>query len=250
MTNRKVLVNAGKNNVEQIPNTDIAEVGNGVTSSVGGSLGLFGSAIIPNTNIIPYDDKVVNLGDIGYLLNTIYSDKLKINEISLYGNSDLIEKVCSLNWHAITVSGSESWILSEDGTPQQNSTDTTANLFLELDFLQGSQISSIKLRFSSPGTVLDPLPGNFPTFNLIKQNYTTNSTSIIGSTSLSSVGSGYRGTQHEVTVDAASEVIDNANYRYYLLITPESGSDSQIGGLVLGMKKYYLLPSGTILGLE
>ena len=250
MSDRKVLVSAGKNNFTQIPATDVAEVGNGVTSSLGGSLGLFGSTIIAAAKVVPNDHGTLDLGENAYSWKEIHGLKVKTDELSRKTDSAIIERVCDLHWHSLQVGGSDSWVTSEDGTPQQNSTDVNAKLFLELNFIHGSKIDSLKFRYVAVGSVLDPLPGNFPTFNVIKQTYANNSTAGIGTTSLFSLGSGYRGANHEVIVDCSQEEVDNTQYRYYVLVTPESGSDSQAGGLLLGMKKLYVVPANIALAQE
>lgn len=249
MTDRKVLVRHKINNFQDIPNTDIAEVGNGVTSSNGGSLNLYGNNVISNTSIFPNDDKIHDFGDVGYLWKTIYSDKIKANEMSFYNDTLIISRVCPMEWRGTVVGGSESWIPAQDyGTPQQNSTDVDAKLFFKLQFIHGAKINSVEFRFITAGSGLDPLPQTVPTFNVIRQDLTNSTVGIAVGTIVNDFN--YRGNFHIISVNCSDEVVDNENYRYFGLITPESGSDSQIGGTLAAVKRFYTLPANTKIGLE
>lgn len=140
-----------------------------------------------------------------------------------------------LNWSSCKVGGVESWSINDVSDIVNDVVDPFANLSIELDLPHGSKIRSIDIRSKGPGGGGNPLPANAPSFTLYRKNISTGTASVIGTLNDTLDGS-YRGNVQTHTIDltGAPHSVDASTYRYYLVITPEFGTDAIAGYLVRG----------------
>jgi len=155
-----------------------------------------------------------------------------------------------LNWSSCKVSTVDSWDIDDNSNIKCTVSDAFANLVIECRFVHGSHLTGITIRNRGPsgGT----LPANPPTFSLYRKLLSTGVNSLVGTVNATLDGT-YRGTSRDTLIDLSAgsgHIVDAELYRYFIVITPEYGSDALVGHIVYNAKVDYFLPSTFAIGMD
>lgn len=155
-----------------------------------------------------------------------------------------------MNWSSCKVGGVDSWDIDDTSNIKCTVQDAFANLVIECRFVHGSHITGITIRNRGPAG--GALPANPPTFSLYRKLLSTGVNSLVGTVNATLDGT-YRGTSRDTLIDLSAgsgHGIDAELYRYFLVITPEFGTDSLVGHIVYNAKVDYFLPSTFAIGMD
>ena len=155
-----------------------------------------------------------------------------------------------MNWSACKVGGVDSWDIDDTGNVRCTVQDAFANMYIECDFVHGSRITGITIRNRGPSG--GALPANPPTFTLYKKLLSTGVNSVVGTVNATLDGT-YRGTSRDTLIDLSAgsgHVVDAELYRYFIVITPEFGTDSLVGHIVYNAREDFNLPVGFAIGMD
>lgn len=161
---------------------------------------------------------------------------------SLYRSAPLI-------WRGLYVSMTESWVPTATGTCKQNLLEAGAECHVQLDLEHGSVLTNVRFRSEGAGDALDPDAQFMPTYSIIRQHFTTLVETVVGTGADGAAAGGvdYR-TSHLTEITCSNHVVDRSTYRYYAKITPEYGTDSQLGFQLDGIMVGYDYPAGFVIG--
>jgi len=156
-----------------------------------------------------------------------------------------------LNWTSQWVGTDPGWVATPTGTAKQNVVDSLAELYIQMNLPHGCVVTNMYVKTKGDGA--GPVPGNLPGYYFIRQHMGTLSQTIIG-INVDAGGATYRSTSHYTTVACAgptSNIIDRATYRYYCMVTPETGSDAVVGLQLDSLSVELTFPTGfsILLGL-
>jgi hypothetical protein len=174
---------------------------------------------------------------------TVYCD-VKAPDFKLASAIVGVIRTLPLNWTAQWVATVPGWVATPTGTAKQNVVDSLAECYVQVNLPHGVQVTNAYVRTKGDG--VGPVPGNLPSYYLIRQHIGTLSHDTMGFT-VDAGGATYRASSHSTTIactNPATNVIDRATYRYYLMVTPEYGSDSVVGLQLDSLSVELTFPAG------
>jgi len=160
-----------------------------------------------------------------------------------------LTRVVPLVWQEAPITGSPSWSVSTatSGNVVNDVIDLDGQLFVELNLPHGATLTDISISRAGGGIVSDPDPQFPPKYEVVEKDIDTGSMTVLGYTDdpLTS----FRGSFSWISVDPGSAVLDYEQNRYFVRVTPETGTDSMVGLMIRALKASYTLPSGYNVGI-
>lgn len=121
--------------------------------------------------------------------------------------------------------------------------DTSGNsAHIALSFPHGSSINAISCYLDPAGGHAN-LPQNMPTITLRKKAFSNGAVTDIATATDTSVNTTVYQARHSIDIVSLAEVVNLASFQYFLVVVPESGTDSIAGCLFDNVVKQFVVTS-------